>query len=102
MLRALPLTIIAALLAAPVLAGTTATSTATAPAATCSKADASKFSPLGAFKAKLTAEGMKVKNIKTEGGCYEVYAIDAKGKKVNAAYNAETLEPVANVEAGEN
>lgn len=101
MLRALPLTIIAALLAAPVLAGTTATATTT-PAATCSKADASKFSPLGAFKAKLTAEGMKVKNIKTEGGCYEVYAIDSKGKKVNAAYNAETLEPVANVEAGEN
>lgn len=99
MLRALPLTIIAALLAAPVLAGTTATTPA---AATCSKADASKFSPLGAFKAKLTAEGMKVKNIKTEGGCYEVYAIDSKGKKVNAAYNAETLEPVANVEAGEN
>lgn len=99
MLRALPLTILAALLAAPVLAGTTTTTPA---AATCSKADASKFSPLDAFKAKLTATGLTVKKVKTENGCYEVYAVDAQGKKVNAAYNAETLEPVANAEAGEN
>ncbi len=45
---------------------------------------------------------MQVRQIKTEGGCYEVYALDKAGKKVNVAFNAETLEPVDNAEAGEN
>jgi hypothetical protein len=49
----------------------------------------------------LEATGMTVRQIKTEKGCYEVYAVDKAGKKVNAAYNAETLEKVDNPEAGE-
>ena len=49
----------------------------------------------------LEPTGTTVRQIKTEKGCYEVYAVDKAGKKVNAAYNAETLEKVDNPEAGE-
>ena len=47
-------------------------------------------------------EGLTVRQIKVEKGCYEVYAVDKAGKKVNVAYNAETLEKLANAESGEN
>lgn len=70
--------------------------------ATCSTADASKFQPQQALIDQLKAIGITVKQIKVEKGCYEVYGIDKDGKKVNTAYNAETLQQVANAEAGEN
>lgn len=70
--------------------------------ATCSKAPAEKFKSKAALEAQLTAEGLSVRQIKLEGGCYEVYAVDKDKKKVNTAYNAETLEKVADPEAGEN
>lgn len=70
--------------------------------ATCSTADAAKFQPKAALEAMLTKDGMTIRKIKAEGGCYEVYALDKDGKKVNEAYNAETLEKVADPEAGEN
>ena len=69
---------------------------------TCSTATKNMFKPLSDLKAQLTQDGMTVKKIKTEKGCYEVYAIDKTGKKVNVAFNAETLARVANPEAGEN
>lgn len=99
MFRALTLTVLAMALAGPVLAATTAT---TPPAVTCSKATATSYKPQADLTAMLAKDGLKVIKIKTEKGCYEVYATDVKGKKVNQAYNAETLEKVANVEAGEN
>lgn len=34
--------------------------------------------------AKLTAEGYKVRQIKTEGNGYEVYAIDKEGRRLEA------------------
>lgn len=67
----------------------------------CSTAPKSAWKPQSTLKAQLESEGLKVRQIKTEGGCYEVYAMDAHGKRVNAAYNAQTLHKVANAEAGE-
>jgi hypothetical protein len=69
--------------------------------ATCSKSPSAKFQPKTTLEEKLKAEGLTVRQIKLEGGCYEVYAVDKSNKKVNTAYNAETLEKVANAEAGE-
>jgi hypothetical protein len=69
--------------------------------ATCSTADKAKFKPEAELTAMLTKEGMKVSKIKTEKGCYEVYATNKTGKKMNLAFNAETLAKVANAEAGE-
>ncbi|MBS0563518.1 MAG: PepSY domain-containing protein [Proteobacteria bacterium] len=93
MFRALALVAAAVLIAGPALAGSTAV--------TCSKSPASKFQPQSALESKLKASGLKVKKIKTENGCYEAYTVDANGKKGTFGFNAETLEPVANAEAGE-
>jgi hypothetical protein len=89
--RTIALTTVAVLFALPALA-----------AGTCSKAPAAKFKPKTTLEEQLKSEGLTVRQIKVEGGCYEVYAVDKAGKKVNAAYNAETLEKLANAEAGEN
>jgi len=43
-----------------------------------------------AMKAKAKELGLDVRKIKVENGCYEVYAIDAKGKKVEQIFNPET------------
>ena len=86
-------------LALPAFAGTTATPAA--PAVTCSKADASAFKPKSDLIALLKGQSLSVVKIKTEKGCYEAYTKDAKGKKGTFGFNAETLEPVANAEAGE-
>ncbi|WP_127900783.1 PepSY domain-containing protein [Solirhodobacter olei] len=90
MLRTLIVTVSMATLAGPALAG-----------GMCSHAPASKFQPKTTLTKKLHAQGLKVRRIKTEGGCYEVYALDGHGKRVNVAFNAETLEKVDNAEAGE-
>ena len=63
--------------------------------------DKTKFQPQAALIAKLKAEGITVSKIKVENGCYETYATDAKGKKANAAYNAETFVMLDNAEAGQ-
>jgi hypothetical protein len=71
-------------------------------AGTCSTAPVDQFKPRAALEAKLKGEGLTVRKIKVEGGCYEVYAVDKAGKKMNVAFNAETLDKVDNAEAGEN
>ncbi|MBI1417646.1 MAG: PepSY domain-containing protein [Limimaricola sp.] len=93
MKSALSLAFVAAALAGPAFAGDLAQ---------CSTAPASKFQPVANLQAMLTNEGMTVKQIKTESGCYEVYAIDKNGQQVNQAYNAETLAMASTPEAGEN
>ena len=68
---------------------------------TCATVDASKFAPQTKLEDMLKGQGLTVRQVKTEKGCYEVYATDKAGKKINNAYNAETLEQVDNAEAGE-
>lgn len=88
-------------LAVPALADTAFADTAATPAVTCSKHAAATFKPQSDLTALLKAKGLSVVKIKTENGCYEAYTKDAKGKKTTLGFNAETLEPVANAEAGE-
>jgi len=92
MFRAFTLTALTVLMAGPALAA----------GSTCSTAPAAQFKPQAALETQLKAEGLTVRRIKVEGGCYEVYAVDKSGKKVNVAFNAETLDKVTNAEAGEN
>ena len=68
----------------------------------CSSAPKANWQPKSALETQLQADGYKVRQIKVEGGCYEVYATDKDGKRANMAYNAETLEKLSNAEAGEN
>ena len=71
-------------------------------AGNCSTAPKSKWQAKSALESQLQAEGYNVRQIKIEGGCYEVYATDKDGKRANMAFNAETLEKLDNPEAGEN
>ncbi len=67
----------------------------------CSKAPTSQWQSKTKLESQLSAEGLKVRQIKSEGGCYEVYATDKSGKRQNMAFNAQTLKKLANAEAGE-
>lgn len=96
MLVKLSVAALALTLALPAFADTTAK-----PAVTCSKNAASTFKTKEDLTALLKTQGLSVVKIKTENGCYEAYTKDAKGKKATLGFNAETLEPVANAEAGE-
>ena len=89
--RPLTLAAFAILMTGPAFAG-----------ASCSTAPAAKFQPQATLKAQLATKGLTVRKIKVENGCYEVYAVNKAGKKMNVAYNAETLDKVDNAEAGEN
>jgi hypothetical protein len=93
MIRLTTLAALLMLVAAPAMAATPAT---------CSTSDPSKFQPQQTLIDQLKALNLTVRQIKVEKGCYEVYAVDKAGKKVNTAYNAETLQQVGNAEAGEN
>lgn len=68
----------------------------------CSTAPQSSWQPQSTLEEQLKSEGLTIKQIKAENGCYEVYATDNSGKRLNLAYNAETLEQLDNPEAGEN
>jgi hypothetical protein len=67
----------------------------------CSSAPAAQWQPKAKLESQLTAQGMKVRQIKSEGGCYEVYATDKSGKRQNLAFNAQTLKQLEDAEAGE-
>jgi hypothetical protein len=54
----------------------------------------SEWQSMDALKEKLAADGWDVRKIKEDEGCYEVYAIKADGKKVEAYFNPATFEIV--------
>ncbi|MBO6946891.1 MAG: PepSY domain-containing protein [Rhodospirillales bacterium] len=51
-----------------------------------------EWQPRENLQQKLESEGWKVKRIKTEDGCYEVYAFDKDGKRVEAYFDPKSLE----------
>lgn len=61
----------------------------------CEAVPREQWQPVEALTQKLQAAGWKVLKTKTEKGCYEVYAVDAKGVRMEAYYHPKTLEPVA-------
>jgi hypothetical protein len=62
--------------------------------ATCDSGPSSGWQPQAKLEQMLTSQGWKVRRIKVDGGCYEVYALDAKGQRVEAYFHPTTLEPV--------
>ena len=71
-------------------------------AGTCTTAPQAQWQSKATLTKQLNAKGLNVRQIKTENGCYEVYATNKAGKRVNIAFNAKTLEQLKNAEAGEN
>ncbi len=62
--------------------------------ATCDSGSPDSWQPQSVLEKQLTDKGWKVRRIKVDGGCYEVYALDENGKKVEAYFHPKTLEPV--------
>lgn len=52
-----------------------------------------KWQPRETLEKKLVAEGWQVRRIKVDAACYEVYATDPSGKRVEAYFDPRTLEP---------
>lgn len=62
--------------------------------ATCDSGPKSGWQPPEKLEKQLTDQGWKVRRIKEDGGCYEVYALDDKGQRVEAYFHPVTLAPV--------
>lgn len=59
----------------------------------CSVPEADR-QPISALEAKLVADGWTIKNMKVDDGCYEAYAINAEGQKVEVYFDPKTFEIV--------
>ena len=62
--------------------------------ATCESGPKSGWQPVEKLEKELTDKGWKVRRIKEDGGCYEVYALDDKGERVEAYFHPMTFAPV--------
>ena len=62
--------------------------------ATCDSGPQEDWQAPEALQERLEAEGWQVRRVKVDGGCYEVYALDADGERVEAYFHPVTLEPV--------
>lgn len=62
--------------------------------ATCDSGPESGWKPQAELEKMLTDKGWQVRRVKVDGGCYEVYAIDDSGERVEAYFHPVTLEPV--------
>lgn len=62
--------------------------------ATCDSGSEDTWQSQEALKELLTEQGWDVRRIKVDGGCYEVYALDDKGERVEAYFHPQTFERV--------
>lgn len=47
--------------------------------------------PIESLQSKLESEGWEIKKLKVDDGCYEAYAINAEGQKVEAYFDPQTF-----------
>jgi hypothetical protein len=62
--------------------------------ATCDSGPKEQWQPQEKLEKQLAEKGWKVRRIKEDGGCYEVYATDEKGERVEAYFHPVTLASV--------
>lgn len=53
------------------------------------------WQPQEALQQKLEAEGWTVRSIEVDDGCYEVYAVNAAGERMEGEFNPQTLAMLA-------
>lgn len=53
-----------------------------------------EWQPQQALQQKLEGEGWKVKKMKVDDGCYEVYGTDAQGKRMEVYFDPKTFSVV--------
>lgn len=85
--------ILTRLLWAGALTGTVAGASATG-LATCDSGAPSSWQPQATLEKQLTEQKWQVRRIKVDAGCYEVYALNDKGERVEAYFHPVTLQPV--------
>lgn len=86
MKRSIPL---AVLLTAAMLA-----SAAAFAGANCPKHPKSEWMPQAEAKAKIEAQGYKIRKFKVDGNCYEIYGSNKEGKKAEVYFDTKTLAVV--------
>lgn len=59
--------------------------------ATCDSGARDTWQPQEKLQKMLEERGWKIRRIKEDGGCYEVYALDEKGERVEAYFHPRTL-----------
>lgn len=62
--------------------------------ATCDSGPRETWQSQGKLESMLTGKGWKIRRVKEDGGCYEVYAFDEKGERVEAYFHPKTLDLV--------
>jgi hypothetical protein len=88
----------AAALAAATLAIAFAQAAGATGLATCDSGPQEGWQSQEKLTASLKEKGWEIRNVKVDGGCYEVYAIDDKGERVEAYFHPVTLERVQTAE----
>jgi len=58
----------------------------------CDSGERSSWQSQESLKDKLLADGWKVRKIKEDGGCYEVYGTSPEGKRGEAYFHPQTFE----------
>jgi hypothetical protein len=82
---------LAAAIALPAL---TASAFASSDEASCGNAPRDTWMSEDAVRSHAAEKGYKVRNVKVEDGCYEIYAIDSEGRRVEAYLNPTTGDVV--------
>lgn len=62
--------------------------------ATCDSGPKEGWQPQAVLEKQLVEKKWQVRRIKVDGGCYEVYAMNEKGERVEAYFHPVTLAPV--------
>ena len=62
--------------------------------ATCDSGKPDTWQPQEKLESMLKERGWQIRRIKIDGGCYEVYALNEKGERVEAYFHPLTLAPV--------
>jgi hypothetical protein len=68
--------------------------------ATCDSGPRSGWQPQEKLEKMLTERGWKIRRVKEDGGCYEVYAFNEKGERVEAYFHPVTFAPVPTRQRG--
>lgn len=62
--------------------------------AKCPKHAKSEWMPQPEAKAKIEAQGYKIRKFKIDGNCYEIYGTNKEGKKAEIYFDTKTLDVV--------
>lgn len=60
----------------------------------CNAGPKEQWKPQAELEQKLQGQGWKIKRVKVDSGCYEVYGTDKDGKRVEVYFDPKTLEAV--------